>query len=105
MAYEPTNWKTGDIVTAERLNKMEGGIASGRVLVATDTEGTLDKTWQEIHDAAFAVIKTIDGDIRQIIKCAVYESNYYLTCMYSNGGQYTEDDYRTNSANGYPVFD
>lgn len=28
MAYEPTNWKTGDIVTAERLNKIEQFLAN-----------------------------------------------------------------------------
>ena len=28
MAYEPTNWQKGDIVTAEKLNKLEGAIAS-----------------------------------------------------------------------------
>lgn len=27
MSYEPTIWQTGDIVTAEKLNKIEGGIA------------------------------------------------------------------------------
>lgn len=27
MAYEPTTWVTGDIVSSERLNKMEQGIA------------------------------------------------------------------------------
>ena len=26
MAYTPTEWETGDIITAEKLNNMEGGI-------------------------------------------------------------------------------
>ena len=26
MSYTPTNWQTGDTVTAERLNKIEGAI-------------------------------------------------------------------------------
>ena len=29
MSYIPTEWKTGDIVTAEKLNKLEEGVASG----------------------------------------------------------------------------
>ena len=29
MAYEPTQWRSGDTITSERLNKMEQGIASG----------------------------------------------------------------------------
>ena len=27
MSYTPTNWQTGDTITAEKLNKMESGIA------------------------------------------------------------------------------
>lgn len=59
MAYTPTEWQSGDIVTSEKLNKIENGIAGagggagGGVLVATMDEatGALDKTWQEIYDA------------------------------------------------------
>lgn len=29
MAYEPTEWRAGDIITSARLNKMEQGIAAG----------------------------------------------------------------------------
>lgn len=28
MAYNPTVWQTGDIVTAEKLNKLENGLAN-----------------------------------------------------------------------------
>ena len=28
MAYVKTNWETGDIITAEKLNHMENGIAN-----------------------------------------------------------------------------
>ena len=31
MSYTPTEWKTGDVVTAEKLNKLENGIISGTV--------------------------------------------------------------------------
>ena len=65
MSYEPTNWKSGDTVTSAKLNKMEQGIANaggGGVLVVTVTDGTLDKTWQEIHDAAPNVLLTYEDD-------------------------------------------
>lgn len=59
MSYEPTNWKAGDVVTSAKLNKLEQGVAAGSgVLVVHMTVddatsiGTLDKTWQEIYDAA-----------------------------------------------------
>ena len=47
MSYTPTEWATGDTVTAEKLNKIEGGIASAGVLVATVDAQTvaLDKSW------------------------------------------------------------
>lgn len=61
MAYEPTNWKTGDVVTSAKLNKLENGVANAGsgVLVANATGDetlTLDKTWQEIHDAMPLVV-------------------------------------------------
>lgn len=63
MSYEPTNWKDGDLVTSAKLNKIEQGIAAGSGMMVVnevydeDTEITsLDKTWQEIYDAAPNVI-------------------------------------------------
>lgn len=28
MSYEPTNWKSGDVVTSAKLNKLENGVAN-----------------------------------------------------------------------------
>lgn len=42
MAYEPTNWKAGDVVTSAKLNKMEQGIAASggiRIVHLTINEG------------------------------------------------------------------
>ena len=59
MSYTPTNWQTGDTVTAEKLNNMESGIAAANdVFVITctptaqDYSGSMDKTVAEI-DAAY----------------------------------------------------
>lgn len=38
------------------LIKALGGGSGGGVLVVHDVDGTLDKTWQEIYDADFAVV-------------------------------------------------
>jgi len=58
MAYNKTNWKTGDVISAEKLNNIEDGIAgaSGMLVVNSTTDEntlitSLDKTWQEIYDA------------------------------------------------------
>lgn len=63
MSYEPTNWKSGDVVTSAKLNKLEQGVADaggGNVLVVhiTDDEGldgyVADKTFAEISAAVNA---------------------------------------------------
>ena len=65
MSYSPTNWQTGDTVTAEKLNHMETGIdnAANAFIVtltptALDYSGTMDKTVAEI-DAAYQAGKEI----------------------------------------------
>ena len=66
MSYIKTTWETGDVITAEKLNKMEDGIESAggddSVFIvnidAEDNSGTItataDKTRQEIVAAADA---------------------------------------------------
>lgn len=58
MSYTPTNWQTGDTITAEKLNNMESGIenANNPFIVtltptAEDFSGTMDKTVGEINEA------------------------------------------------------
>lgn len=60
MAYEPTEWKSGDVITSTKLNKLENGVAEisgggtgGGVLVCNVDmgTGTLDKTWNDIFTA------------------------------------------------------
>ena len=62
MNYTPTDWKTGDLITAEKLNNMESGIAGGQELFiihatgianepGTQTTPVIDKTHEEIIDA------------------------------------------------------
>lgn len=58
MSYTPTEWNTGDTITASALNKIENGIANagggGALIVTTSDIGgetVMDKTVQEIHDA------------------------------------------------------
>lgn len=37
MAYEPTTWNTGDLITAEKLNKLEQGVKNEQVGPAGET--------------------------------------------------------------------
>jgi len=110
MSYTPTNWKSGDVVTSTKLNKLEQGVANaggGSVLVATLNvgEGTLDKTWEEIYEAfgtTGAVIARPQGapapaSLESIseIGYAPKSRTYYLTTA---GGS----EYATTTADGYP---
>jgi len=60
MSYTKTTWEDGDIITATKLNKIETGIYDnslgfGGAIIINETSSnntyTLDKRWQEIHDA------------------------------------------------------
>lgn len=42
MAYEKTLWKTGDIITEEKMNKIEEGIKSSMLQIVTITSNELD---------------------------------------------------------------
>ncbi len=55
MSYEPTNWKNGDIITAQKLNKLEQGVARPdllKVQIIGSGAYSLSSSWQDIHDAA-----------------------------------------------------
>ena len=43
MAYSPTTWNTNDVITKDRLNKMEQGVRTGTLLSGTDIDA--DKDW------------------------------------------------------------
>lgn len=108
MAYEPTEWKSGDVVTSAKLNKIEGGIVSGGVLVVTDTDGTLDKTWQEIHDSPFCVWKSeYEGgvDFVPILGAFVDPDQNLYHVSFQDAGMNDSVSFAATSANGYPVLE
>lgn len=112
MSYEPTTWKDGDLVTSAKLNKMEQGIAgSGGMVVVHGTidqsNGTmvLDKTWQEIYDAAPNVILVTGDDNGKGIAYFSTISSFGATfniIAHSLAGMQSLSFY-ASSANDYPV--
>ena len=86
------------------------GGSGGGVLVVHDVEGTLDKTWQEIHDAF------VSGGVR-IVKEDEYGGEFVLIVIgtesgddsgewavyTSKTGNWNPQPYVTNSADGYPT--
>lgn len=59
MAYTPTEWATGDVITAEKLNNMEQGIEDAQLNILTVD---LDETFGT-HDVYNIQISDIDGDV------------------------------------------
>ncbi len=76
MSYEPTTWETGDTITANKLNKMENGIADANdlapllVTVTVTTEDnttyhTANKTFNEVNTAFSAGRMVVFTEIRE----------------------------------------
>ena len=109
MSYEPTEWKTGDIVTAEKLNKMENGIedAGGVLLVNAILDPqtnmhTLDKTWQQIYDSHACFIRTVYGENSvywEIVREAYGSSMGYGVAVYG----IQSDSYACSAPDQYPT--
>ena len=89
MAYVPTNWKTGDTITAGKLNKLENAVASGGgggasgMLITISQSGdnmVLDKNYTEIKNAVesgilpFAIVEDIG--ICTVCNCGFAEGKY-----------------------------
>lgn len=119
MSYEPTVWATGDVITSTKLNKLENGLAeasgggggggTGVLVVNVDENSALDKTWQEIHDAPFAVLTYTNGSniyVRDfLINTHGHGSNYYANfAEISENGTITVSLFAASSADGYPVY-
>lgn len=105
MAYTKNTWVTGDIVTSAKLNHMEDGIEGAyEVMVIDNTDGTLDKTWQEIYDAIeqgklCVVRKPLENGIavNAVGEISLSEGEYVVTNAL--------DSYIASSATGYPASD
>lgn len=59
MSYEKTNWKTGDVITSEKLNHLEEGIADRDAKIATITvETTQDGKFVYTSDISYNEVLT-----------------------------------------------
>ena len=105
MAYEPTNWQAGDIVTSAKLNKIEQGIAAGGgILVVHNENGTLDKTWQEIYDADFTILSVME-DGEKAVYPIIHIGVNNLTNIYVVQTDQGLLSFSAPTPNDYPVYD
>ena len=112
MSYTPTEWNSGDVITAEKLNNIESGISNTRLIVEEALNGSLNKTWKEIYNALTAnipvFIKPNDG--LGVTMCPVTAADsqsglYAVGCIVINIFDYSVASiiYTTDSENGYPI--
>lgn len=108
MSYEPTQWKTGDIVTSAKLNRLENAVANVGILVINSQNNTLDKTYQEIEDAfANGVTCAVFSHSEEMQECN------FVTMIGVNEGAYAVGIFnprtqrmivfQTDTKDGYPV--
>ena len=94
-----------------------GGSGGGGILIVNNTidaqteVGTLDKTWQEINDADFAVIYSeitvVETDEITLLKSPAFSVGYdqndgYFVSVLVDGT--TINTFYTDSSSGYPVY-
>lgn len=113
MAYEPTNWKSGDVVTSSKLNKMESGIVAATPYIVNmiwneDSEKfSLDKTANEIMEALKTTI-VIVLDVGEEYACAFLMINGWLDSesngfvVYDQGSSGTIK-FEAATPNDYPI--
>lgn len=96
-----------------KIAQGSGGGSGGGVLVVTDTDGTLDKTWQEIVDADLAVIRQEinaedDPPPRGFVSPVIYHTidlksgGYTIGVLAEEDGAVSIRYYTASSASGYP---
>lgn len=92
MAYTPTTWKRGDIVTSEKLNKIENGIVEAGVMpVITITASgafphvtfTCDKEHEELYEM---------GNVQVIVRHNADETGSDFWCEIGEVFTGVEDD-------------
>lgn len=116
MAYEKQTWVTGEVITKEKLNHMEDGIANsggGMFIVNVDEDNKLDKTWNEIMNAfknglvpAIAKYSVQRNRVRFQIVNVVMQTGEHEWSVSSyevnEAGSILPHNFRTDDADGYP---
>lgn len=126
MAYIPTEWETGDVITAEKLNKAEEGISAAYPLLievavaeGSQTKKVMDKTYAEIEaaivaDAPIVISQKYMADdallgayLYVILTCGQNQvSNAYeVTVLTVQGGQIAVNVFAAATKADYPIYD
>lgn len=72
MAYVKTTWQTGDVITAEKLNHVEGGIEDAQGLLVTGA-------WSEVSGEQWCIFDHTFTEIKAAC------DNGFMPCFYVPG--------------------
>ena len=89
MGYTPHTWDTGDVITAERLNKMENGIAAG------GGGGGYDAEVFVADDGSVVTCSIISGTYAAI--AAMLENDEVPRILVRYKGQYTGEGWASDT--------
>lgn len=94
MSYEPTNWENGDIITAEKLNKIENGIEAindsdlfickisieypSMVVTCSKTYSEIDEAYGEHKVLLFKIYSSVLTATTAICTKATAEDCYFV---------------------------
>ena len=117
MAYEKQTWVTGEVITKEKLNHMEDGIANSgeAIIVEQNEEMALNYTWQEIKDFLSEKKSLYFYNEAELIDDGLQVNFEPICCVKkeASGGEILEYEFnvytptryfKTTVANGYPVY-
>lgn len=126
MAYTKTNWVTGDVVTSEKLNKIEQGIVDAGPMIVHATKIsdsstvtiTLDKTFIELktafesgRDVKLIYTDSLDGmtgtDCGNMVSCAYGEQEGefmgWVFFTESTSSSWAASPFVASSESDYPI--
>lgn len=86
MSYEPTEWKSGDVVTSAKLNKMEQGISeagSGLPAVTSDDNGDV----LAVVEGEWAKAAPSGSNVVILDETAMQTKTYNDYIAYANAGK------------------
>ncbi len=92
MAYEPTQWRSGDTITSERLNKMEQGIANSGVFKVTvnATQSVTESFPSSFSDSSASYSEILDAynsglfvyyEVTLTVDSSVRREIYYISSI------------------------
>ena len=79
VAYSPTTWNTNDVITKDKLNKIEQGVKTGTLLSGTDID--TDKDW---NGKSITNVKTLAAEAVQTSTYAWIPDPGYTQLRYAD---------------------